>query len=176
MKTRIYSFFQLNEDELAQSIRQQRARKRVTAFFTPDADTIQAFSKPQPSIQPQVETSPASFDLNNDLFEIKDGVLLRYNGKEEHVQIPEGVTQIGEKAFYECSDLASITIPGSVTQIGDYAFTNCHFQTSITIPDSVTQIGEYAFCCCKSLRQLYLPRHLNIPRYLLPESCIITRR
>ena len=42
-----------------------------------------------------------------------------YNGKEY------SVTSIGERAFYECSGLTSVTIPNSVTSIGDYAFFNC---------------------------------------------------
>ena len=32
------------------------------------------------------------------------------------------VTRIGEKAFYDCKELTSITLPNSVTSIGDRAF------------------------------------------------------
>ena len=39
--------------------------------------------------------------------------------------IPEGVTAIGEKAFYECYSLTSVTIPSSVTSIGGEAFYGC---------------------------------------------------
>ncbi len=35
------------------------------------------------------------------------------------------VTNIGSKAFYQCSDLTSITIPETVTSIGDGAFQGC---------------------------------------------------
>ena len=55
------------------------------------------------------------------------------------------VTSIGDRAFYDCSDLASITIPNSVKRIGDYAFAWCNSLTSITIPNSVTRIGYGAF-------------------------------
>ena len=61
------------------------------------------------------------------------------------------VTSIGERAFFCCSDLTSVTIPNSVTSIGEGAFYECTNLTSVTIPDSVTSIGDSAFCKCSSL-------------------------
>ena len=66
----------------------------------------------------------------------------------ESVTIGNGVTTIGDYAFFDCSALTSITIPDSVTTIGDYAFSYCGNLTSITIPDSVTSIGSEAFANC----------------------------
>ena len=62
------------------------------------------------------------------------------------------VTSIGEKAFYYCSGLTSITIGNSVTSIGEYAFSGCSGLTSIIIPNSVTNIGDHAFYDCSSLQ------------------------
>ncbi len=62
--------------------------------------------------------------------------------------IPYGVTEIGDGAFKNCTNLTSITIPNSVTEIGYEAFKNCTSLTSITIPDNVTEIEEYAFSGC----------------------------
>ena len=61
------------------------------------------------------------------------------------VIIKEGVTKIGDFAFYGCSSLTSVTIPKSVTEIGNWAFSGCSALTSITIPESVTEIGKGAF-------------------------------
>ena len=61
-----------------------------------------------------------------------------------------GVTSIVKDAFYG-SNIVSITIPDSVTSIGGRAFYNCSSLTSITIPDSVTSIGGHAFSNCDSL-------------------------
>ena len=73
------------------------------------------------------------------------------------VTIPDSVTSIGKYAFFCCTSLASVTIPDSVTSIGRFAFSNCTSLTSVTIPDSVTSIGEYAFYYCKSLTSMTIP-------------------
>lgn len=67
------------------------------------------------------------------------------------VTIEDGVTTIGECAFFRCDSLTSVTIPDSVTTIGYEAFYYCTSLTSITIPDSVTTICEWAFRNCDSL-------------------------
>ena len=51
--------------------------------------------------------------------------------------IPEGVTSIGDYAFYNCSSLTSVTIPGSVTSIGEGAFIDCSSLTAVYISDLV---------------------------------------
>ena len=79
------------------------------------------------------------------------------NDTIKNVVIEDGVTSIGNYAFWSCSSLTSITIPKSVTSIGDRAFYNCSSLTSITIPKSVTSIGANAFERCSSLTSITIP-------------------
>lgn len=80
-----------------------------------------------------------------------------YRGYIKTVNIPDGVTTIGEYAFYNCSRLTSITIPNSVTAIGDSAFKYCSSLTSVTIPDGIISIGNNAFYSCYNLTSVTIP-------------------
>ena len=62
-----------------------------------------------------------------------------------------GIRNVGNRAFYGCWRLTSITIPNSVTNVDDYAFSGCSRLISVTIPDSVTNIGSNVFYGCLSL-------------------------
>ena len=67
------------------------------------------------------------------------------------------ITTIGERAFYECTSLTSVTFGenSQLTTIGESAFSGCDSLTSIVIPDSVTTIGSYAFEYCTGLTNVY---------------------
>ena len=99
--------------------------------------------------------------------DIKDGVL-EYVEKEDLELLKsnpdkfwEGVTKIGEDAFYGYSSLTSITIPDSVTEIEKSAFWGCSSLTSITIPNSVISIGDWVFCYCESLTEIIIPNSVT---------------
>ena len=61
------------------------------------------------------------------------------------------VTEIGESAFANCTDLTSVIIPSSVKEIDVSAFENCIGLTSITLPGGLTRIEKYAFSGCTGL-------------------------
>ena len=77
------------------------------------------------------------------------------------VSFGKNVTTIGKGAFNRCSKLARITIPNNVSIIDDYVFGECLSLTSITIPDSVTTIGKYAFTQCTSLTNITIPESVK---------------
>lgn len=77
------------------------------------------------------------------------------------VTMPKSLRSIGKNAFYECSNLASVIIPNGLTSIGKLAFTNCSNLASVTIPNSVNTISDYAFQGCISLSKVTLPASLS---------------
>ena len=79
-----------------------------------------------------------------------------YNNLET-VVISDGVTSIGEYAFYYCENLKNITIPSSVKSIGMGAFYHCDALASITIPESAASIGKEAFSYCNGLKDVTVP-------------------
>ena len=93
------------------------------------------------------------------------------NSSVKKVVIEDGVTSIGDYAFYNCTSLTSITIPDSVTSIGYCAFNTCSKLTSITIPDSVTSIGNYAFKGCSNLSNITLSNNITSIGISVFEGC-----
>jgi hypothetical protein len=65
--------------------------------------------------------------------------------------LPEGLTSIGNYAFYNCPNLELTSLPEGVTSIGNYAFYNCSNLELTSLPEGVTSIGNYAFYNCSKL-------------------------
>lgn len=62
------------------------------------------------------------------------------------VVVPDGVTQIAENAFKDCTKISSLTIPNSVQTIGLNAFDGCTSLTKLDLPKaSVSLIGGKKF-------------------------------
>ena len=103
-------------------------------------------------------TTKATTPYNTDVFGAKI-ISNTYNAEKESwvIKFDGEVTSIGDKAFYNCSSLTSVTIPDSVTTIGGNAFRYCSSLTNVTIPDSVTTIGNYAFFNCSGLKSITIP-------------------
>ena len=80
-----------------------------------------------------------------------------YGDHIKSVDLPNGLKNIGDRAFEDCSNLTSITIPSSVTNIGIGAFSGCSNLTSVTIPNNVTSIEQAAFSDCTSLTSITIP-------------------
>ncbi len=115
------------------------------------------------------------------------------NGIEE-IDIPEGITDIGNWAYKNCSNLRKITIPETVEVIGKYVFEactsleeivlpesvyeigagifyNCSSLKSVTLSDKITGINEYAFYNCKKLNNINIPKAVSYIDKMAFYSC-----
>ena len=83
--------------------------------------------------------------------------------KLKKLVIEEGVTNMGNYAFYECIGLSgSLEIPNSVTNIGNSAFKGCSgLSGSLTIGNSVTNIGNSAFKGCSGITKIEVSEENN---------------
>lgn len=61
------------------------------------------------------------------------------------IEIGNGVTHIGNYAFWDLSDLSSIVIPANVKSIGNGAFEQCSGLASVTLNEGLESIGGGAF-------------------------------
>ncbi len=98
--------------------------------------------------------------IPDDITSIRD---FAFNGNEqiERVMLPEGLTSIGGFAFYECSNLRDVMIPDTVSYIGQGAFAWCASIESMVLPDTITSIANSLFFRCSNLREITLPSHIT---------------
>ena len=78
-----------------------------------------------------------------------------------NVVISEGVTSIGDIAFFKFSAIKNIKLPQSLTKIGSYAFGGCQNLTSVKIPNGVKTIGDKAFSSCVNLTRVTIREDLH---------------
>lgn len=67
------------------------------------------------------------------------------------LEIAEGVTSVGERAFAQCQSLEQVQFPETLTSIGANAFYGCSALTSLRIPQNTASVGSYAFMNCTGL-------------------------
>lgn len=90
---------------------------------------------------------------------------ITYNGKTYPV------TEIGECAFDNCSDVSSISIPTSIVRVATYAFRNCTGVTSIVIPNDAASIENQVFYGCENLLSVRLPNGMKEMNSALFANC-----
>ncbi|MBQ7925293.1 MAG: leucine-rich repeat domain-containing protein, partial [Lachnospiraceae bacterium] len=69
----------------------------------------------------------------------------------ETLEVPAGVTEIGQRAIGNCRDLREVTLPEGLTLLGKNAFYDCDKLTRVNLPGSLKTIGEQAFYECNQL-------------------------
>ncbi len=80
-----------------------------------------------------------------------DRIFINRQQLQGALNIPDGVTEIKDYAFYNCHSVTSVTMPDGVTSIGESAFEGCDGVTSMEISQGTAHIGSLAFKDCNSL-------------------------
>ncbi len=101
--------------------------------------------------------SPHFKVVGNSLYDADMTVLISFLSNAKVFAIPDGVTNIGNWAFFNCNSLQAISIPNGVTSIGDGAFSYCFLLREVSIPEGVTSIGNSTFSGCRSLQKITIP-------------------
>lgn len=77
-------------------------------------------------------------------FDIKDGVLINARPKGEVAVVPEGVVEIGHKAFCK-TKIRKVILPSTLKIINSFAFSDCQYLKDVKLPEGLEMLGFYAF-------------------------------
>ncbi len=103
-------------------------------------------------------------------FIIKDGVLTDYMGEDENVVIPEGVEEIAEGVFKNCTFIKTAIFPEGLKYIKNFAFMGCSSLVEIRLPQNVG-IWERTFGGCAALKEVTIPSGTSCHREGQFENC-----
>lgn len=111
-------------------------------------------------------------DIPSSVIQINERVLVGASSITS-ITIPESVETIGNYAFGWCTGLTSLKFKNNsqLTSIGDYAFFNCSELKSITIPNSVTSMGSCLFLNCSGLVSVELSNAVRNVKYATFSGC-----
>ena len=104
-----------------------------------------------------VEESHPNYKVEDGILYSKDGSVLYFyppSRTDTTFQVPAGVQDIYDGAFFQCSDLQYVEFPEGLTTIGAGAFDYCTGLTAVVIPESVTNIMSTAFADCAALERV----------------------
>ncbi len=104
---------------------------------------------------------------DNPFFKVVDDVVFTRDGatlvcypagkRDEHYDVPSGVTVIGPSAFCGNDWLRTLSLPMGLETIGESALAGCGYLESVALPLSVKEIGARAFAVCANLQRVSVP-------------------
>lgn len=89
-------------------------------------------------------------------FIIENNKLIKYNGKNKIIKIPDNIEIIGLNSFLNNKYIEEIIIPQSVYDIEESAFKNCKNLKKVVLPKSIKKINRYVFENCVKLEKINL--------------------
>lgn len=114
------------------------------------------------TIESLMELLPDQITYKDHMYITKDHGLLKYDGKDANVEIPEEITWIAPEAFYRNETLKNVKLPSKITTIEENTFYGCSELEAVVIPDQVTMIGKSAFDECTVLKSVTFGKSLKV--------------
>lgn len=114
------------------------------------------------TIESLMKLLPDQITYKDHMYITKDHGLLKYDGKDANVEIPEEITWIAPEAFYRNETLKNVKLPSKITTIEENAFYGCSELEAVVIPDQVTMIGKSAFDECTVLKSVTFGKSLKV--------------
>ncbi len=100
-------------------------------------------------------TGPTEYTMSGSgAFRFTDALWVKRNNEITSAVIEPGITKLSDMAFYNASNLASVSLPDTLEEIGGMAFYHCTALTEITIPKNVADIHVLAFSGCTALEKI----------------------
>lgn len=87
------------------------------------------------------------------------------------VELPQGLSYIGARAFCDSPDLDEVKIPSTVTKIEQSAFSGCTGLKEIELPPQLEEVGYSSFYGCSGLTEITIPSSVKIIRSGAFQSC-----
>lgn len=100
---------------------------------------------------------------------------LAYRDSLRSVIVDEGITSLGDYAFYKCAVLSDVTLPSSLKTIGDGAFNACFCLSLLKLPDGLESLGACVFKDCLCLQEMVVPCGITEIRYELFARCYVLK-
>ncbi len=82
-------------------------------------------------------------------------------GRIKYVVIGDGVTNLGEFAFYGCTALKTVEFPENIMHLGYRTFADCTALTEVTLPTGISELGDALFGGCTALREITIPENVR---------------
>lgn len=114
------------------------------------------------TIESLMKLLPDQITYKDHMYITKDHGLLKYDGKDANVEIPEEITWIAPEAFYRNETLKNVKLPSKITTIEENTFYGCSELEAVIIPDQVNMIGKSAFDECTVLKSVTFGKSLKV--------------
>lgn len=149
----------------------------VTIFYNASNSSVEKTNKakntndtaPTNSVKLYSFEIPAEID-GQKVLSIADSGFFDDNALQSII-LPEGLTEIGTKAFAGADNLTAITIPASVKEVGKEAFSSCDALRTVKLGKGMKTIAQYCFKGCKSITTITIPENIKTIENSAFEGC-----